>query len=87
MRLKSMTRNNLLRQQELADALGTTAQTIVAWEKEGLPPFYRKGTFVLYDIKRVERWLYKDRSLRRTDPGRWRKNTKNANAGGKADAK
>lgn len=72
MQLKSIKRSQLLRQQELAEALGTTAQTIVAWEKEGLRPEYRRGTFVLYDPVKVKRWLFLERQSRRTMPNKWR---------------
>ena len=76
MRLKPLMRNQLMRQQELAEYLGTTVQSIVAWGKEGLEPYYRNGTFVLYDPRKVERWLYKERKDKQTQPKRWAKNSR-----------
>lgn len=70
-KLKSTPRDRLLRQQELADYIGVTVQTVIAWEKEGLRPEYRRGTFVLYDPVKVNRWLYAERVEKRTMPNKW----------------
>lgn len=75
MQLKSIARNQVLRQRELARALGTTEQTIFAWRKEGLRPFYQHGGYLLFRLKDVEDWLYK-RRLKRTTPTRWAKATR-----------
>lgn len=61
----------LPRQQEFAREMGVTAQTLITWEKRGMPVAYRKGQLVFYSRKLTERWLSKQRLVRR---GAWRKN-------------
>ena len=73
MRLKSTPRNGLLRQQELAELFGTTPQTIIAWEREGMKPVYRHGNYVLFDPAACMKWLYHERKDGKTMPNKWQK--------------
>ena len=73
MQLRSMTMDKLMTQVELAEELGVTPQTIVAWQNEGLKPDFRRGKFILYEPKKVRRWLYAERE-RPTNEKMWKKN-------------
>lgn len=66
--------DSLLNQQELAESLGVTVQSIIMWEREGMIPAYRRGYFVLYDRDHVEDWLFRKRRKKQTVPNRWKRN-------------